>query len=281
MNLFLTQFRHELRKLFARKRTWLGFGAFLGVECVILLLLQLPKVQRSWKFIIERAGYGFEQYFSGITLGFQVLIWTIFFLGALYVSLVAGDIVAKEVEDGTLRMTLCRPISRVRLLLIKYLTCVFYTFLLIFFVGLSALAVGTAKEGVGAFFVFQPLQNLFALYDTGPGHLRFIGSLPLLSLSMLSVTTIAFMLSCWNMKPAAATIATLTYFMADGIFRRIPYFEDIKQWFLTTHMESWDNAFRAPVPVAQIIGDYSYLLAVDATLVIIAVVAFQARDFKS
>jgi ABC-2 type transport system permease protein len=169
----------------------------------------------------------------------------------------------------------------VRLLLLKYLACLIYTFALIFFIGLSALAVGTAKEGIGNFFGFQPIQNLFCLYECGPGHLRYFAALPLLTLSMISVTTIGFMLSCFNMKPAAATIATLTYFMADAIFRSIPYFEDIKQWFLTTHMESWYNAFRAPVPVAQIVGDYAYLLAVDATLVIVGVLAFQARDFKS
>ncbi len=281
MPLLLTQFRHELRKLFARKRTWLGFGAFLAVEVVILALLQLPKVQRSWKFFLERAGYGFDQYFSGITLAFQILIWTVFLLGGLFVALVAGDIVAKEVEDGTLRMTLCRPISRVRLLLIKYATCVLYTFALIFFIGLSALAVATLRQGTGGFFAFQPLQGLFALFDSGPGHARYLASLPLLALSMTSVASIGFMLSCWNMKPAAATIATLTYFIADSIFRSIPYFEDIKQWFLTTHIEAWIHIYRTPIPVEQMIGDYAYLLAVDATLVIIGVLAFQARDFKS
>ena len=281
MSLFLRQFRHELRKLFARKRTWLGFGAFLAVELVILALLQLPKVQASWKFILTRAGYGFDQYFSGITLAFQILIWTIFLLGGLFVALVAGDIVAKEVEDGTLRMTLCRPISRVRLLLIKYLTCVLYTFALIFFIGLSALVVATLRQGYGSFFAFQPLQNIFALFDAAPGHQRFFTSLPLLALSMTSVASIGFMLSCFNMKPAAATIATLTYFIADSIFRSIPYFEDIKQWFLTTHIESWINIYRTPVPVEQMVGDYAYLLAVDVTLVIIGVLAFQARDFKS
>jgi len=281
MSLFLTQFHHELRKLFARKRTWLGFGAFLGVEIIILLLIQLPSAQRSWKFILERAGFGFDQYFSGLTLAFQIVIWTVFLLGALFVALVAGDIVAKEVEDGTLRMTLCRPISRVRLLLIKYLTCVLYTFALVFFIGISALIVATFKQGTGGFFAFQPLRGLFALFESAPGHARYFIALPLLALSMTSVASIGFMLSCWNMKPAAATIATLTYFIADGIFRAIPYFEGIKQWFLTTHLEAWYDVFRSPVPIEGMIGDYAYILGVNATLVIVGILVFQTRDFKS
>lgn len=281
MSLFFLQLRGELRKLFARKRTWLGFGAFLAVELIILLLLQLPNTRNFFRFMLTRNGYGFEGYFSGVTFAFQILCATVFLLGALFLSLVAGDIVAKEVEDGTLRMTLCRPISRVRLLIIKYLVCVAYTFALIFFIGITALLAGILKEGIGGFFVFQPLEPLFALYEPGPGHLRYFAALPLLGLSLTSVTSIGFMLSCWNMKPAAATIGTLTYFVADGIFRQIPYFQSIKQWFLTTHMESWYNALRSPFPLERVVGDYAYLFAVDATLLTIAIVAFSSRDFKS
>jgi ABC-2 type transport system permease protein len=281
MSLLLRQLRGELWKLFARKRTYLGFGVFFAVEIVILLLFQLPRVQRSWRALLERAGYGFEEYFSGVTLAFQVVIWTTFLLGGLYLALVAGDIVAKEVEDGTLRMTLCRPVSRLRLLALKYLTCLLYTFALILFIGLSALAVGLLRQGTGGFFAYQPLQGLFVLYDFPEGLWRYLASLPLLALALVSVSSLAFTLSCFDMKPAAATIATLSYFIADSIFRSIPYFESIKQWFITTHTETWCNIYRSPIPWPRMVEDYAYLLGVDLTLVIIGAVAFQCRDFKS
>lgn len=281
MMVFFRQLRGELWKLFARKRTYIGFGAFLALEIVILIIFQLPKVQRSWRQIIERAGFGFEDYFSGITLAFQIVFWTTFLLGGLYVALVAGDVVAKEVEDGTMRMTLCRPVSRLRVLLLKYVACLIYTVALVLFIGLSALAVGTLRQGVGGFFAFQPLQQLFVLYDFGPGLARYLGSLPLLALSLVSVTSLGFALSCFNMKPAAATICTLSYFFADMIFRGIPYFESIKPWFITSHTETWYNVFRSPIPVATMVEDYAYLLAVNLTLVILGMLNFQARDFKS
>jgi ABC-2 type transport system permease protein len=281
MSLFLLQLKGELWKLFSRKRTYLGFGIFLGLELAILLLFQLPKVQRSYRHLLENAGYGFEQYFSGITLAFQIVFGSTALLGGLYVALVAGDIVAKEVEDGTLRMTLCRPVSRLRILGVKYLACIIYTFALTFFIGLSALAVGIARQGTGGFFVYQPLERLFVVYDFAPGLVHYLGSLVPLALSLLSVTSLGFMLSCCNLKPAAATIATLSYFMADMIFRGIPYFEEIKHWFITTHTESWYNALRSPLPWQTMIEDYSYLLAIDATFLVIAAAIFSSRDFKS
>ncbi|HET6409425.1 MAG TPA: ABC transporter permease [Chthoniobacteraceae bacterium] len=281
MMLFFHQLGGELAKLFARKRTYIGFAAFMALEILILLIFQIPKVQRGWQRTIERAGYGFDSYFSGTTLAFQMVIWTAFILGGLYIALVSGDIVAKEVEEGTMRMTLCRPVSRVRLLLLKYCTCVIYTMSLVLFIGTSALAVATLKEGVGGFFAIQPLAGVFQMYDTGEGVLRYLFAMPFLGLSMLSVASLGFMLSCCNMKPAAATICTLSYFLADMIFRGIPYFEDIKAWFITTHTEAWYHMLRTPIPVEKMVQDYAYLAGINATLVIVGVVIFQSRDFKS
>jgi len=281
MSLFFLQLRGELWKLFARKRTYIGFGAFFGLEVVILLLFQLPKVQRSFRHIVEQAGYGFQEYFSGVTLAFQVLYWTVFLLGGLYIALVGGDIVAKEVEDGTMRMTLCRPISRVRVLAVKYVASLIYTAVLTLFIGLSALVIGLLRQGVGGFFAFQPLQKLFTLYDFNEGLHRYLYSLPLLGITLVSVTSLAFMFSCFNMKPVSATICTLTYFTTDNIFRNIPYFDSLKPWFITSHIETWYNAYRSPVPWAQLTEDLAYLVGVDATFVLIGVVAFSVRDFKS
>lgn len=231
--------------------------------------------------MLEGAGYGFDDYFSGTTLAFQMVIWTAFILGGLYVALVSGDIVAKEVEEGTMRMTLCRPVSRVRLGLLKYCACVIYTMVLVAFIGLSALAVGTIKEGFGGFFVLQPIVGLFQMFDTSTGLIRYLSALPFLGLSMVSVASLGFMLSCFNMKPAAATIGTLSYFLADMIFRGIPYFEDVKSWFITSHTEAWYHVLRSPIPVQKMIEDYAYLTGINATLVIVGILVFQSRDFKS
>lgn len=281
MSLFWLQLGGELRKLFARKRTYIGFGAFLAVEIAVLMLFQLPKVQGAWKRLIENAGYGFGEYFSGLTLAFLILTSTIFLLGSLYLALVAGDVVSKEVEEGTMRMMLCRPIARLRMLGVKYLACIIYTFVLIAFIGGTALIAGVAKQGWGGLFVYAPLEGVFALYDAQPGFLRYLGALPLLSLSLLSVTSLGFALSCFNMKPAAATIVTLSYITVDFIFKGIPYFESVKPWFVTTHMGTWVNIFREHIPWVQMTEDYAYLFAFNGTLLVIALVNFQQRDFKS
>ena len=147
MSLFFQQWQGELLKLFARRRTYIGFAAFLALEVAILIIFRLKGVERVFERMIARQGMAFEQYYSALTLAFMILGISVVLLGAIYLALVAGDIVAKEGEDGHYRLLLVRPISRSRLLLIKYLTCMGYTFVLIQFITWSAFGLGLALKG--------------------------------------------------------------------------------------------------------------------------------------
>lgn len=281
MTLFRRQLAGELRKLFGRRRTFLGFGAFVVFEIVILFLLRLDKVQASVRRVIEKAGYDSVVYLSGLTLGFLIVVWTVLLLEALFLALVAGDMVSKEVEDGTLRMMLCRPISRGRILLLKAIVSVLYTFALTLFVVLTALVAGLLNSGFGGLFVFTPFEGVFAFYDFVPGLLRYLIALPLLALSLCTITALAFCLSCFPMKPAAATVVTLSILFGDSILRSVPYFESIRGWFLTTKMSAWIRVFEYRIPWEALVENFTWLTAINGTLFLIAWLAFSQRDFKS
>src|SRR5438128_435337 len=136
-----------MRKMLARKRTFLGFGAFVLLEVVLYIVFHLDKVENWFRFMIQHQGEAFESYFSALTLGYFVLRLSVFLLGAIYLTLVAGDVVAKESEDGNLRLILARPVSRLRLLALKYLGCMVYAFVLIQFISWSALGLGVLVRG--------------------------------------------------------------------------------------------------------------------------------------
>jgi ABC-2 type transport system permease protein len=281
MKLFVRQLGFELLKLFARKRTYLGFGAFLAVELIILLLLQTPKAAHLFKRSMMQHGLDFSHYFSGLTLAHVMVTNTIFLLGSLYLALVCGDMVAKEVEDGTMRMVLSRPISRLRVLLLKYLACVVYTWALTIFIVLSSLLLGIVDRGLGGLIVVAPWDNVFGFYEAGPGLDRFALGTGILCLVMLTFSTLGFMFSCFNMKPASATIMTLSVYIVDSVVRAIPYFEDIRGYFLTHHMAVWAQAFQQELPWRQIFGSISYLGAWNLFFLCAGAIYFCRRDFKS
>ncbi|MCX7868669.1 MAG: ABC transporter permease subunit [Terrimicrobiaceae bacterium] len=281
MSLFLWQLGGELRKLFARKRTYIGFGAFLGVEILVLILLRLPRVQRALERTLERAGYDSSAYLSGLTLGCLILLATVFLLGALYLALVAGDVVSKEIEDGTLRMMLCRPVSRARILTLKFVSCVIYTIVLTVFIGVTALLAGMAHAGWGGLFVFAPTEGVFAVYEPWPGLARMALALPLLALSLCTITALGFCLSCLRMKPAAATVLTLSILFVDSILKNIPFFSGIRDMFITAKMSAWVFVFEYRVPWEAMLESYAWLAGINASLLIVGAAAFQTRDFKA
>jgi ABC-2 type transport system permease protein len=278
--LFLTQLRFELLKMFSRKRTYIGFAAFLFMEGIIMFFLSLPKPKAHLRHLIEQNGYGFDDYYSGTTLAMLILLWTTTLLGSLYLALVAGDLVAKEVEDGTMRMLLCRPISRIRVTVLKYLSAVIYTFVLVEFIGLTALLAGLAYRGYGGLFVMAPEEGIFALIAPARGLRLYLEAIPLLALSMTTISSIGFLFSCCNMKPAAASIVTLSVIFLDFIFRGIPYFESLHPFFITTHLAAWMHIYESYPPWWRMTKDYCYLVGLDITCLILGSAIFLERDLK-
>lgn len=279
--LFLRQFRNELMKMLARKRTWIGFGAFVVLELLILLLLQFKVVQRSFRAFLENNGAVFEEYFGGLTLAYIIMALTVIMLGALFLALVAGDIVGKEVEDGTMRMTLCRPVSRGRVLVVKFMTAQVYCFVLVAFIGITAFLTGVAWGGVGGLCAIAPEERLFALFSPRDGLVRYFGSLPFFALSLCTIVSLAFLFSCCDVKPAAATVVTLTIFLINHILYLWPLFAPCRAYFMTTHMATWVNFFRTPVPWANMAEDYLILLGLNVTFFLIGYTVFLRRDFKA
>ena len=281
--LFLQQLRGELHKLFARPRTWIGYGAFLIMEALILFVYKLERSQQHMRGIIERNGLEFGSYYSSLTITFTIMLLSMFLLGSIYFALVAGDIVAKENEDGNLRMVFSRPISRLRLLLVKYAAVSLYTFSFVFFVGITGYLMAVAAVGwQGGLFVMEPKMKVFAAYpEWWEGAWRLALSAAGIGLSMITLSSIAFMFSCLKIKPAAATIVTLTILFVDMILQNFPFFKPYESFFITWRMGNWIFLMEQNIPWPKLIESYALLGGLNITLFVIGWTSFQLRDFKT
>jgi ABC-2 type transport system permease protein len=89
------------------------------------------------------------------------------------------------------------------------------------------------------------------------------------------------MFSCFNMKPAAATILALSFLFINLVMENIPFFEAYHEYFLPYHFRTWLYAYADPTPWSRIWQSLSILLAFNATTFMVGAAAFQARDIKS
>jgi ABC-2 type transport system permease protein len=289
MRLFCLQWKNELLKLFAKKRTYLGFAGSLTAEIVFLLLWRHPLAQRAFEKTFQRGPAAtdvyFADYFHGLTMALLTVTFTFLLLGGLYLALVSGDIMAKEIEDGTMRMILSRPISRLRLWSLKWLTSSFYTFALVFFIGITSLILASALCG--------GLGKLAVIYGQHPRHMMLISTfetaeglwcygkgLLLLAVVMHVVSALAFMFSCLKMKPATATIATLAIFFLDAVLKMVPFFAGFEKGFLSYHLACWLRSFSTLTPPAGITTSVLYLMTLTVIFLSISAFRFSRRDFK-
>jgi len=278
--MFFLQLRNELWKLFGKKRTYIGFGMFLLAQNAMLLAFRFPRWQSNVERMLDGNGYLATEYISALTVAVIMLIPQIILLMPLYTTLVGGDLVAKEVEDGTLRMILCRPISRFRLLVVKWLAGAIFATSLVLVLGATALVFARFWFPWKGMFAFVP-GLVFNVLDAPTGLKLFLCSHLFMAVNATVMLSLAFMFSCFNMKPAAATIVALSVLFVSLVMEGIPFFEQYHHWFLPYHFRSWLLVFAQPAPWGRIAESQCILLGVILTAFIIGAAAFQVRDIKS
>jgi ABC-2 type transport system permease protein len=279
--MFYRHLTSELWKLFGKKRTYIGFGAFLVAQNAMLLIFRFTRWQQDLERSLAGNGYLVKEYISALTVALIMLLPQVILLMPLYAALVGGDLVAKEAEDGTLRMILARPISRFRLLLAKWLAGIIFSAVLVTVLGLMALVFARMWFPWKSMFVTFPPLGIFSVLDSADGLRLYILSHAFMAVNASTILSLAFMFSCFNMKPAAATILSLSYHIMNIVLENLPFFERYEEYLLPYHFRIWLFVFSDPIPWARIGQSLCVLLAFNLTTFIIGAAAFQTRDIKS
>jgi ABC-2 type transport system permease protein len=280
--MFRAQLRNELWKLFGKKRTYIGFGAFVLAQTLMLLIFKFTRWQHLFEQLLAGNGYLASEYISALTVAQLMLVPQIILLLPLYVTLVGGDLVAKEAEDGTLRMILSRPISRVRLLLVKWVAGGLFSAVLVLALGVIALGFARILFPWKGMFVFgEEPTPLFGLFSAADGVRLYLLAQVFIAANAVVMMSVAGMFSCFNMKPAAATILALSYMFLSMVLEHIPFFETWQDWFITHHFAMWVYVYQAPIPWPQILQSELILLAITATTFVVGALVFHVRDIKS
>jgi ABC-2 type transport system permease protein len=280
MTMFRLQLRNELWKLFGKKRTYIGFGMFLLAQGIITLVFRYSNASRGMVRQLESNGYPADYFISSLTIATIMLFPIAYVLLPLYVALIGGDLVAKEAEDGTLRMILARPVSRFRLLMLKWVAGVVFSVALVAALGGLGLIFASALFPRGGLFVFIP-GELFSVFEFGEGLSRYAAAHAALILKAATIMGLALMFSCFNVKPAAATILALSFTFVSFILMQIPFFADLRHWFLTHHLNLWQHLLADPIPWTAALESLALLAGFNLSFLIIGATVFHLRDIKS
>ncbi|HXO78046.1 MAG TPA: ABC transporter permease subunit [Puia sp.] len=291
-----TLLRLELFKIFRRPRTYIPFAAIAAMILIIQLglkfdgrsYLELMMSSLSDSFIIP---YGMIM--NGYLVAF-VILNTLLIQVPLLIALVAGDIIAGEANMGTLRLLVIRPVSRTRLLLVKFYASVIYTILLLVWMALLALFLsmllfGTNDMMIARNTVMEQIKSSDVLW-------RYIAAFGYATVALSTVAALAFLLSVFAENSIGPIVSTISIIIVLTILSEmnIPLYDNtVKPWLFTSHMLAWKGFFysRSDGQGAAITGSVENLPAILRSMGILlgyiiafvttAILAFKKKDILS
>jgi ABC-2 type transport system permease protein len=242
----------ELKKVFGRKRSYIGFLAIL----VLVSILQAAMWVEGQTFI-DLFTQNLQDTFvlegnlmNGYFISFM-LMNTLWVLLPFLVTFVAGDSIAGEAHSGTLRLMLTRPVSRTSLITAKYIASVTYTFLIVLLLMILSLGISSLVFGTGDLIVFSKTLNIFPEKEVLP---KFLGAFGFAFLGMTLVTTLAFFFSVLTNNSIGPIVSTMAIVLSFTIITNLNLeaFHAIRKLLFTSYINSWTLFFDYTIDWRQI-----------------------------
>ena len=279
----ITQLKLEFLKLVRARSFLLSFVSLATFVALMLWGFYTYAERKAGEQVTSQFKYTYENksYFNGLSFALYSVMFSFSLLIPIFVAMTAGGQIAGERQAGTLRMISVRPVSRVSLLLSKFLVVAFHTYLLVaFFIGLNLL-VGLLFVGWGDLQLYPGALNLV----DEPGKLlrdeallRFAYASFSGTWALLVIAAIAMLFSVLFESPSVATVATLALYLVFLIIGRVEFFEHLRPYFFTTDMDFWRDVFKPEIPWQNLWHYACVCGAYTAGLLLTTVMIFERKD---
>jgi ABC-2 type transport system permease protein len=213
---------------------------------------------------------------TGLAVPFVVLFFMSIWGLPLITALVAGDIVAAESHNGTLKTILTRSRERGEIFTGKVLAALTYTFVVVFAMGIVGLVAGSLAWG------FHPLTSLSGTKVSAThGFGLLVASLAVYALALAGVAAFGLLLSTVTRNSAASVVGTLMFALLMQLLGVLPGTESIRPYLLGTQFEAWHGFLRTPADWAPVIRALWVCSLYLALPLIAAYLVFLRRDVAS
>jgi ABC-2 type transport system permease protein len=265
----LIVYRWEIRKLISQKRTYLGLGLGMLMPLIFVFSQQLRPHHPHEQDNIFAA----QITQSGLATPLLMLLFESFFLLPLIAALVAGDVMAAEDGNGTLKTILTRSVDRGQVFAAKTIAAMTYAASAVFLSAITATVAGVAFWG------FKSITSYSGTVVSAPKALLLVfAANACFLIPLLTVSCIGVLLSTVTRNSAAAVVGTVGITLILAIVGQIPGIEGIQPYLLTNQYANWHGLLRTPTDWAPI-GHSAWVCALYAVPCLAAAyLVFLRRD---
>ena len=263
----------ELRLIVTRRRNQVGLGVLFGLVVLVGIALKVSAVRhprsQSGDLIAAVAG-------NGIFLGFAALSIEIALFLPLAVSVLAGDAIAGEANQGTLRYLLVAPVGRARLVLVKAASLAIGALIGALVVALAGVLTGAALFGIG-----PPTSLSGSQLGVGDGLWRLLLAVLYLAAGLAALAMIGLFISTLTEQPIAATVATAMVGTLFWILDSVPQLDWLHPWLLVDRWLAFVDLLRDPPFTDRIVAGLWVDAAYAAVFLTLAWLRLRRMDVTS
>ena len=263
--------RSEVRLIGGRRRNQMG----------LLVLALVPIVLAISVKVSSRNARGGPDFLDSVTsnglfvplaaLGVEMGIFL-----PLAISMLAGDAVAGEANLGTLRYLLTVPVSRTRLLAVKYASLGIGALWGVATVAVAGAVIGVALFGTG------PLTTLSGSQLEFPAALgRLLLVVLYLSAGIAALGAVGLFISTLTEQPIAATIALMIFTILSWILDAVPQLEWLHPWLIVHEWLSFADLLRDPPLWDNVLRGLGVDASYAAVFWLLAWARFAGKDVTS
>jgi ABC-2 type transport system permease protein len=232
----------ELVKMLRRPRTWLIIAMLLALPTLVAVLLAVtdlgPRPGTGPPFLSAVLSDG--TLFPLAALGVVLPLFL-----PIAVSVLGGDAIAGEIQSGTLRYVLARPVGRTQLLLAKLVTVVA-------FVLIAVLVVAAVSYVEGRLLLGQsPTPGTVSVSGSTLSQQQLVGrtalALGYVVVSMLGVAAVALFFSTVTTSSIGAALGTIGVLVASTVLLGLDAAGALHPYLPTRYWLSFVDLFRDPI----------------------------------
>jgi ABC-2 type transport system permease protein len=265
----------ELSKMVRRPRTWVTLALLCALPTIVAIFVAArnigPRPGEGPPFLSAVLNNGVLYPAAALALILPIFL-------PISVALMAGESIAGEASNGTLRYLLIRPVSRTRLLVAKLVSVVVFTMGAVIGVALVSLLVGVSLLGGQRGSVVS-----VSGFELTPTQIvgRMVIAILYIGISMLGVAAIALFLStCTDSTPGAA-LGALSAMIGSQVLVTLEASSPVSPYLPTRYWLAWVDLFRDPILWRDIERGFALQLVYCVVFLGLAWANFASKDIKN
>ncbi|MEJ7704929.1 MAG: ABC transporter permease subunit [Geodermatophilaceae bacterium] len=265
--------RVELSRQLRRRRTKATF-AFL-VALPLLLILAFSVGSEDFE---EGTAVNLVDVATASSLNFALFVMfatTGFFLVVVY-ALFFGDTIASEASWGSLRYLLTAPVPRARLLRQKFVVALILSLAALLTLTAVSLLAGIVAYG------WDPVRTPVGItLSQGEALVRLLAIVAYLGFTLLTVGSLAFMLSVVTDAPLAAVGGAVFAMIVASILDAVEALGDIRNYLPTENQYAWVGTLSQPMQTDEMLTGAIQALVYSAVFLAVTFWHFGRKDVLS